>query len=61
MNKSQLGFACGKNCPHCGDAVALDCFGQYTCFTCGRRVTNVKDGKKYEQIRLPISKNIPKL
>lgn len=42
MNKSQLGFACGKTCPNCGEPVALDCFGRYTCFTdapeCGGHV-----------------------
>lgn len=35
--KSKL-FACGKTCPTCGDSLAKDAQGRYTCFTCGHRV-----------------------
>jgi len=31
-------FACGKTCPTCGDNLAKDAQGRYTCFTCGHFV-----------------------
>jgi DNA-directed RNA polymerase subunit RPC12/RpoP len=61
MNKSQIGFACGKTCAECGDAVSLDAQGRYTCFACGRFVSKVKDAQNYEQIRLPAPQRVPKL
>jgi DNA-directed RNA polymerase subunit RPC12/RpoP len=45
MNRDQLGFKCGKNCAECGDSVALDAQGRYTCFTCGKRVKAADDSQ----------------
>lgn len=31
--KDKLGFGCGKFCAKCGEPIALDAFGRFTCFS----------------------------